>query len=115
MNGFLAGLGASGIMLVLAAVVNAFVNKRKLSADATKVITEAAAGVVQDMRADNAEIRAERQALVADVRQLRTEVREQNALIAVHAFWDQQVVDAAEAQGMALPPPPPLTIPKPAI
>jgi hypothetical protein len=41
------------------AIVSAITNRRKISAEATKTITEAAAGVTETVMADNARLRAE--------------------------------------------------------
>lgn len=52
-------LGAIGGASVVTAVVNAIVNRRKMGADVTKVIQEAAGGAVALVQADNTRLREE--------------------------------------------------------
>jgi hypothetical protein len=52
-------VAAAGGGGVIAAVVNALFNKRKLSAEATEIITKAAAGTVALAVSDNTALRAE--------------------------------------------------------
>ena len=53
----LAILGSAGFTAIIGAVVNAIFNRRKLSAEATQIITQAAAGTVENVMKDNAELR----------------------------------------------------------
>jgi hypothetical protein len=103
-------LTAAGVGAVLLAVVNGLFSKRKLSADATKVITEAASGVVERLTEENARVIASNIVLAGKVEALQTNVQLLRDAIAVHAFWDQQAFNAAKAQGLDLPEPPPLHI-----
>jgi LPS O-antigen subunit length determinant protein (WzzB/FepE family) len=48
---------SAGGATVLAAVINAVMNRRKLSAEATEIITKAAAGTVENIMKDNAHLR----------------------------------------------------------
>lgn len=64
-------LGGAGVAAVVAAVINAFVNRRKLSAEATEIITKASAGVVENIMKDNAELRRELGEIKAEVNILR--------------------------------------------
>lgn len=101
MNQWLQLLGSAGLAVVLAAVVNGVFNKRKLSAEATKIITDAAGTMVQRLESQVAELTTE-QARQRRHQQLTDE------RLAVHAAWDRQAQIAAERQGFQLPPPPPL-------
>jgi hypothetical protein len=101
MNVWMQFVGSAGIAVVLAAVVNGVFNKRKLSAEATQIITDAAGSMV---------VRLEHQ--VADLSSEQARQRRHQQLtderLAVHAAWDRQAQIAAERQGFQLPPPPPL-------
>lgn len=55
-NIFVALLSAGGTT-ILAAIVNAIGNRRKLSAEATQIITQAAAGTVENVMKDNESLR----------------------------------------------------------
>jgi len=101
MNALLQILSGGAVGAVLVTIANGLFSKRKLSAEATKIITDAAAGVAAELRIDNTAARLE-------VTELRTEVRQLNAVATVHSFWDRQAYDALKAQGIEMPPPPPL-------
>lgn len=98
----------------IAAVINAVMARKKLGADATKVITEAAAGVATDLRKDNADLRTEvatlrRQVTECEAREDRWELerREWRDILQVHAAWDHMAVTALRRAGVsdiALPP-----------
>lgn len=110
-------LVALGVGGVLVAVVNGLFSKRKLSADATKIITDAASGVVLVLKAENARVTEQNTRLNArldatDREQtlLRDENRALAELVAVHGQWDQQAFTMLKNQGIELPPPPPLHI-----
>lgn len=61
---------------VLAALINAVMNRRKLSAEATQIITMAAAGTVENVVKDNTTLRAE----VAELRRRVDEFSEASRL-----------------------------------
>lgn len=100
----------------IAAVINAIMSRKKLGADATKIITEAAAGVATDLRADNTDLRqrlARLQTQVAEceAREDRWELerREWRDILQVHAAWDHMAVVSLRDHGVIdLPAPPPL-------
>lgn len=54
----LAILGSAGFTAIIGAIINAVFNRRKLSAEATQIITQAAAGTVENVMRDNTELRA---------------------------------------------------------
>lgn len=108
-------LTALGIGAVLLAVVNGLFSKRKLSAEATKIITDAASGVVEIQKAEIARVVASNILLTAKVEaqqiqfeEMQRVLRAQGELLAVHTFWDQQVVSIARDHSIELPPAPPL-------
>ena len=106
-----------GVSAVLLALVNGLFGKRKLSAEATKIITDAASGTLKDVRDENVRLLARQTTtearLDAAERRLGEQAehqRQTDALIVVHGEWDRQAFYAARERGMVLPEPPPLTI-----
>lgn len=106
--------GAAGVLL---AIVNGLFSKRKLSAEATKIITDAASGTLKDVRDENTRLLGRQATLEARVDAVEKENRVQaehqrqtDALIVVHGEWDRQAYYAARNKGINLPEPPPLTI-----
>lgn len=102
-------LTALGIGAILLAVVNGLFSKRKLSAEATKIITDAASGVVEIQKAALARVVGDNLLLTGKVEAQQIQLDEIHRLLAIHAFWDRQVGDIAAEHGIELPPPPPLT------
>jgi hypothetical protein len=106
-----------GVAGVLLAVVNGLFGKRKLSAEATKIITDAASGTLKDVRDENVRLLARTATLESRVTAVEHEnqqqarhLRQTDALIVVHGEWDRQAFYAARNKGIDLPEPPPLTI-----
>jgi hypothetical protein len=115
MNQWLSVLTLLGVGSILGTVVAGLFNKRKLSADATKIITEAAGGLVKDLRDENSRHLAANLVLTERVSALERRERERDVrererdhAILLHGYWDQQVFTMARDQGLALPEPPPL-------
>lgn len=120
MNPWLQLLGSAAVGAVLAAVVAGLFSRRKLSAEATKIITDAASGVVQNLRDENARVIASNAALSKRLAALQKKVdadhrllHKQGEMLSIHAFWDQQAVAIAREHDIELPPPPPLYTPPP--
>lgn len=109
-------LGTLGIGSVLAAVVTGIFSRKKLGADATEIITKAAAGVVERTEADNARLRAdlntERAAREADRREFRNLIDSHTRTLQLHASWDAMAVAKLAEVGIELPAPPPLYAPE---
>lgn len=117
---------AAAIGAVLVAVVNGYVQRRKMGADATELITRAAAGVVATVQSDNARLREDRAVDHKALRELE-EWRDawrvwftayQRLLrdtFELHVQFDQELVRRLAAHGETnLPDPPPLpTMPAP--
>lgn len=101
MNLALAMLGSGVLAALVTAVVTGLFSKRKLSAEATEVITKAASGVVERLEHENTR-------MLGRLSKLERKVARQEAVIAVHTFWDRQVVQMASEAGLTLPPAPPL-------
>lgn len=113
-------LGTLGIGSVAGAIVAGLFSRKKLGADATKVITEAAAGVVADLRAelgraDDKVTRAE--AKVAKlVLAFEAERETWRRVLQLHVAWDAIAIAKVNAMckpGDELPPAPPLLPPSP--
>ena len=120
-------LGTALASTVLVAIINAIVTRRKtgaetetLSAGATKIITDAAAIVVQEIRADNERLRIE--AAVTEERlddleheraEWQREREEWRRVLQVHAAWDSLAITAIRdaIPPIELPQAPPLTPP----
>lgn len=109
MNLALQLLGALGFGGILATIINAMFNKRKLSAEATEVITKAASGVVERLEKENQRIIAREEVNAQRAAADHQEIHQLRTLISMHAYWDQQAYEALQAQGINLPKPPPLT------
>jgi hypothetical protein len=105
----LAAILGSGIF---AAVINAVAGRRKLGADATKVITEAAGGVVERLENENERLSLRVTHLEQEVGDLKERDRVQRDLLLVHAGWDHLAIDQLRQQGVMIGSAPPLTIPR---
>lgn len=105
-------LGTLGLGAVGAAVVTGLFSRKKLGADATEIISRAAAGVVERTEADNARLRADLAATELRLNRRDTEIRrlidQHTRVLQLHAAWDHVVVEKCKMQGIELPPPPPL-------
>lgn len=79
----LVAIAASG---VLGAVINGLVNRRKLGADATKIITDAAASVTDTMQKRLASLESKEDERDAEEVAWRF-------TLAIHAAWDRKAID----------------------
>jgi sialic acid synthase SpsE len=116
----IAVIGALGV--IFGGIITGIFNRRKLGADASKIITDAAAGAVELLRGENTRIlaevheirdeaeqaRNEAQMAREETYQLRQDARVTRDMAVAHSVWDVQAVEMAEAQGVHLPPAPPL-------
>jgi hypothetical protein len=64
-------IAAAGGGGVIAAIANALINRRKLSAEATEIITKAAAGTVANVVSDNTALRARLEKVESEVALLK--------------------------------------------
>lgn len=87
-------LGSLGLAGVATAAVNAIFNRRKLSADATKVINEAASTAVERVEGDNTRLRIENTASRLEIRSLE---RDKDLLIDVVRAQHDFGIRAAQA------------------
>ena len=112
-------LGAVSSSAVIAAVVTGLFSKRKLGAEATEIITKAAAGVVTNMQAEinrqvkrNDELVAAHKIEMADmVARHAREMGEVRQVLQLHVAWDLIVIAKMSDLGITLPPAPPLLPP----
>lgn len=113
-------LGAGGLGAILAAVVTGLFSKRKLGAEATEIITKAAAGVVTNLQAEidrQVELRegqatqhaATMKTLMDEHQQEMDEVRR---VLQLHVAWDAIAIAKMAEVGIELPPAPPLLPPR---
>lgn len=110
MNPVLQLLGSGALGALLLAVVNGVFSKRKLSAEATNIITKAASGVVERLEKENTRQSVKLEAQQVTIDGLVRVQRVQGEAIAIHAFWDNQAFSVARDHGIDLPEPPPLHI-----
>jgi len=109
-------LGTGAIAAVLGAVVNGIINRRKLTAEATSIITQAAGGMVQNLQTDNGRLRAENITAVQRFTRYRTAVRKRDRefeyQLELHMEWHNLVAERLKAAGIDVPPPPRLELPE---
>lgn len=86
-------LGSIGGASIVAAVVNAIINRRKMGADVTKVIQEAAGTAVERVEKDNARLREENEKLWVKLRACEQE----NATL-IDAVRDQQAYSRRQSE-----------------
>lgn len=126
MNEILRLVLSAGGAAVLAALINAVINRRKLSAEATQIITQAAAGTVENIMKDNVVLR-ERLALTeAELVKLRAIIELAEQRERVHQVeqeryqWHQEqwhthcskMAEKLKELGQDVgPPPPPWVVP----
>lgn len=104
-------IGAVGLSSIVAAGINALSNRKKTGADATKVITDAALGVVTQLQSRIKELLEEVQEMKAreDDRDRREDAARRSLM--KHHEWDQQLVRIVNEHlpgKVDLLPPPPL-------
>lgn len=112
-------LGAGGLGAIVAAIVTGLFSKRKLGAEATEIITKAAAGVVTNMQAEIDRQVARNEALIADHRRAMDHVVAEHAkemgnvrrVLQLHVAWDAIAIAKLNDLGVDLPPAPPLLPP----
>jgi hypothetical protein len=110
-------LSAGGVGAVLAAIVAGLFSKKKLGAEATEIITKAAAGVVSDLRAELDRVIAARRSdtQIHDTEMLamaQAHAKERAAwrrVLQLHVAWDAIAIAKLGEIGINLPPAPPLS------
>jgi len=111
MDNIVAVVLAAALSGLAGAMVNGLVNRRKLGAEAAKIITDAAAGVVQTMKADREDLLKRIATLEKQVAGWRRQRRADRDAAMLHAAWDTIAIELLAKRGERLPPPPPLYAP----
>ena len=112
-------LGGSGLGAIVAAIVAGLFSKRKLGAEATEIITKAAAGVVTNLEAElQRQIKAREDAalqhrldIAAITEAHDVEMTEVRRVLQLHVAWDAVAIAVVSELGRELPPAPPLLPP----
>lgn len=110
-------LGTGGLGAIVAAIVTGLFSKRKLGAEATEIITKAAAGVVTNLqdelqrqvRRNEVLVNDHRSAVASLVDSHEKELAEVRRVMRLHAAWDLMAISRLADQGISLPKPPDLT------
>jgi len=113
-------LGVGGLSAIIGAVVTGLFSKRKLGAEATEIITKAAAGVVTNLQAEIDRQVGLREKQVTDhAAAMKTlmdghadEMNEVRRVLQLHVAWDAIAIAKMADVGIELPPPPPLLPPR---
>lgn len=108
-------LGSVVLAALVGAAINGFLNRRKLGAEATEIITKAASSVVSDVRVDNERLRVELGEVKAQVVILTSKVdasrvREEawQEYARDHDQWDRVALPRLREIDPSFPDPPPL-------
>lgn len=113
-------LGTGGATGIIAAIVTGLFSKRKLGAEATEIITKAAAGVVTNMQAEidrqvkrNDDLTTEHRAAMRNlIASHEEEITEMRRVLQLHVAWDTIAIAKIAELGVQLPPAPPLLPPR---
>jgi hypothetical protein len=105
-------LTASGFGAIVAAVVAGVFSKRKLGAEATEIITKAAAGVVTNLER---EIVRQRESFDREIAEIKAdhqrEMEDVRRVLQLHVAWDAIAIAKLGELDIHLPPAPPLLPP----
>lgn len=109
-------LGGGGLGAIVAAIVAGLFSKKKLGAEATEIITKAAAGVVTSLRAEVERVEKAREDAslqyrldLAGVMEAHDrEMDEVRRVLQLHVSWDLLVKAKCHEHGIELPEVPPL-------
>lgn len=112
-------LGTGGFSAILGAVITGMFSKRKIGAEATDIITKAAAGVVTNMQSEidrqvkrNDDLIAEHKAQMQTICDSHArEMEEVRRVLQLHVAWDAIAIAKISELGVTLPPAPPLLPP----
>lgn len=119
--GILAAIfGVGGVSAIIGAVITGLFSKRKLGAEATEIITKAAAGVVVSLQAEidrQVELRQEqteqyRKTIEKLISTHADEMDDVRRVLQLHVAWDAIAISELAKLGATLPPAPPLLPPR---
>jgi hypothetical protein len=113
-------LGAGGIGAIVAAIITGLFSKRKLGAEATEIITKAAAGVVTSLQGELARAEAARMlqqsSYLHEIEKIKSdhakEMDDVRRVLQLHVAWDAIAIAKMSELGHHLPPAPPLLPPR---
>ena len=109
-------LGGGGIASIVAAIVAGLFSKKKLGAEATEIITKAAAGVVTSLEAEVKRVERAREDaalqhrldMSAIMEAHDQEMNEVRRVLQLHVAWDALAIARLAELGVDMPPAPPL-------
>lgn len=109
-------LGTGGASAIIAAMITGLFSKRKLGAEATEIITKAAAGVVTNLQAEiDRQVKRNEGLVLEHKSQMQELVDRHNAemdevrhVLQLHVSWDIIAISKMADLGVELPPAPPL-------
>lgn len=109
-------LGGGGITAIVGAVITGLFSKRKLGAEATEIITKAAAGVVTSLQDEVKRVERAREDAALQHRLNMSaimeahdqEMAEVRRVLQLHVAWDAIAIARLAEMGVDLPPAPPL-------
>lgn len=105
----IAALSAGGLGAIVAAIVAGLFSKKKLGAEATEIITKAAAGVVTNLQAEiDRQVQLREGLAMAHA----AEMAEVRRVLQLHVAWDAIAIAKMAEVGIALPPAPPVLPPR---
>lgn len=84
---------ATGLASVIGAVVNGYINRRKLGAEATQIIAQAASGVVERLESENARLVLRIERLETSASKHETDFHAHRMVLQLHAAWDHMVME----------------------
>lgn len=112
-------LGGGGLGAIILAIITGLFSKKKLGAEATEIITKAAAGVVTSLQAE-----LDRQVIARETQTLEhrqdmvdlmaahdREIEEVRRVLQLHVAWDLMAIAKLQDLGVTMPPAPPLLPP----
>ena len=112
-------LGGGGIAAIISAIVAGLFSKKKLGAEATEIITKAAAGVVTNMQAEidrqvlarQDQAVAHHEAITSMMASHEREIEDIRRTLQLHVAWDVMAIAKLRELGLDMPPTPPLLPP----
>lgn len=112
-------LGGGGVAAIISAIVAGLFSKRKLGAEATEIITKAAAGVVTNMQSEiDRQVHRNESLIIEHRRDMRSvmeahdrEMEDVRRVLQLHVAWDSIAIAKLGDLGVEMPPAPPLLPP----
>lgn len=112
-------LSSGAVVAVITVMITGVVNRKRLGAEATSIITQAAGGMVKTLQDDNARLRVEQATMRVErdeqeVRERERDLRDKQLRKALerHEQWDRLVTVMLREAGLDVPTPPTLTAPE---